>query len=102
MPVDKATYDRFLQAERRAKELGLPLIEVLDRAELLLTPQRAHQLQVRAAEDVTRRLERQSPNKLMAHYYQRVDGTPSEMFYAMQQWFETVVRNFANKTLEEL
>lgn len=102
MPVDQGTYDRFLQAERRAKELGLPLIEVLDRAELLLTPQRRHRLQVQAIEDVTRRLDRQSPNKLMAHYYQRLDGTSAEMFAAMQQWFETVVRNFANKTLEEL
>lgn len=102
MPVDQKTYDQFLQAERRAKELGLPLIEVLDRAELLLTPRRRHLLQVQAAEDVTRRLDRQSPNKLMAHYYQRVDGTPAEMFAAMQQWFDAVVRNFANKTLEEL
>jgi hypothetical protein len=102
VPVDPETYKRFLQAERRAKELGLPLIEVLDRAELLLTPQRRHLLQVQATEDVTRRLDRQSPNKLMAHYYQRVDGTPAEMFAAMQQWFDAVVRNFANKTLEEL
>lgn len=102
MPVDLATYERFLLAEKRAKELGLSLIEVLDRAELLLTKTRRHALQIQAAEDVVRRLERQSPNKLMAHYYQRIDGTPAEMFAAMQQWFEAVVRNYANKTLEDL
>lgn len=102
MPVDLPTYERFLLAERRAKELGLSLVEVLDRAQLLLTEQRRHTLQVQAIEDVTRRLDRQAPNKLMAHYYNRVDGTPAEMFEAMKQWFDAVVRNFANKTLEEL
>jgi hypothetical protein len=102
VPVDLETYQRFLLAEKRAKELGLSVIEVLDRAQLLLTQERRHHLQVQAVEDVTRRLDRQSPNKLMAHYYQRVDGTPAEMFVALQQWFEAVVRNFADKTLEDL
>ena len=80
----------------------MSLVEVLDRAQLLLTVDRRHALQVQAAEDVTRRLDRQSPNKLMAHYYQRVDGTPAEMFSALQLWFEAVVRNYANGTLEDL
>jgi hypothetical protein len=102
VPVDLPTYERFLLAERRAKELGLSLIEVLDRGQLLLTKERHHHLQVQAIEDVARRLSRQSPNKLMSHYYQRVDGTPAEMFAAMQQWFDAVVRHFANKTLEEI
>ena len=102
MPVDLETYERFLLAEKRAKELGLSVIEVLDRAQLLLTKQRRHHLQVQAIEDVTRRLDRQSPNKLMSHYYQRVDGTPAEMFSALQRWFEAVVRNYANETLEDL
>lgn len=102
MPVDLSTYERFLLAEKKAKELGMSLVEVLDRAQLLLTPERRHLLQVQAIEDVTRRLDRQSPNKLMAHYFQRVDGTPAEMFAAMQQWFDAVVRNFADKTLEDL
>jgi hypothetical protein len=102
VPVDSATYDHFLLAEKRAKELGLSLPEVLDRAQLLLTVERRHYLQVQAIEDVTRRLDRQSPNKLMAHYHGRVDGTPAEMFLALQQWFEAVVRNYANKTLEDL
>jgi hypothetical protein len=102
VPVDLETYNRFVLAEKKAKELGLSLIEVLDRAELLLTPQRRHLLQVQAVEDVTRRLDRQSPNKLMAHYLQRIDGTPAEMFAALQLWFDAVVRNYANKTLEDL
>ncbi len=102
MPVDPLTYERFLLAEKRAKELGLSLIEVLDRADLLLTQQRRHLLQVEVLEDLARRMSRQSANKLMAYYYQRVDGTPAEMFAAAQQWVDVVVRNFADKTLEEL
>lgn len=102
MPVDPLTFEQFQLAEKKAKELGLSLIEVLDRAGLLLTPHQRHLLQVQAVEDMFRRLGRQSPNKLMAHYYGRVDGTPAEMFDAAQRWFEAVVRNFANKTLEEL
>lgn len=102
MPVDPVTYEQFLLAEKKAKELGLSLVEVLDRGQLLLTKQRRHYLRVQAVEDLVRRLDRQSPNKLMAHYYQRVDGTPAEMFSAMQQWCEAVVRNWANETLGEL
>lgn len=102
MPVDLATYERFLLAEKRAKELGLSVIEVLDRAGLLLTQERRHYLQVEAVEQMFRRLDRQSPNKLMAYHYQRVDGTPAEMFLALQNWFEAVVRNYANNTLEDL
>lgn len=102
MPIDPATYEQFQLAEKRAKELGLPLIEVLDRAGMLLTPERRHLIQVEAVEDMFRRLDRQSPNKLMAHFYGRGDGTSAEMFSAAVRWFEAVVRNFANKTLEEL
>lgn len=100
MPVDQRTFEHYELAVKRAKELGLPLVEVLDRGGLLLTAKRRHDLQVEAIEDVVRRLDLQSPNKLMARWYQRIDGTPAEMFQALQQWFEAVVRNFANKTLE--
>lgn len=102
MPVDPLTYERFLLAEKRAKELGLPLIEVLDRAELLLTRERRHSLQIEAMREIERRLELQAPNKLMSYYYQRVDGTSAEMLAAVQQWVEVIVRRFEEGTLEDL
>jgi hypothetical protein len=102
MAVDHDTYTRYLQAEQRAKELGLTLFEVLDHNRLLLTKKRKHNVEVAVLEDVVRRLDRQSPNKLMAHYFNRVDGTPAEMFEALKMWLEAVYRNLANETLEEL
>ncbi len=102
MPVDPETYRRFLLAEKRAKDLGMSLMEVLDRAQLLLTDKQRHSIQVTAVEDVYRRLDRQSPNKLMSHYLGRADGTATEMFEATKIWFEIVLRHQANGTLEEL
>lgn len=102
MPVDPETYRRFLLAEKRAKDLGMSLMEVLDRAQLLLTDKQRHSIQVTAVEDVYRRLDRQSPNKLMSHYLNRADGTAAEMFEATKLWFEIVLRHHANGTLEEL
>jgi hypothetical protein len=100
--VDPETYDRFLVAEQMAKKMGISLVEALDRRGLLLTTARKHQIEVRVAEDISRRLDRQSPNRLMAHYVQRADGTAAEMFEAAKIWFDAVVRNLANGTLEDL
>lgn len=102
MPVDPETYSRFLLAEQRAKDLGMALPEVLDRAQLLLTQNRRHAIEVQALEDLYRRFDRQSPNKLMSHYINRADGSAAEMFEATKVWFEIVLRHQANGTLEEL
>lgn len=80
----------------------MSLMEVLDRAQLLLTASRRHNLQVEALEDLYRRLDRQSPNKLLAYSYNRDNGTAGEMFEAMKTWILLVVTKFADKTLEEL
>ncbi len=102
MPIDPETYRRYLLAEKRAKDLGMSVMEVLDHAQLLLTEKRRHNLQVQALEDLLRRLDRQTPNKLMAHYVNRVDGSAAEMFEAVKVWIEIVLRHQANGTLEEL
>lgn len=100
--LDPETFARVIQAQEDAKRLGLSLAEVLDRRGLLLTPKREHALQVRVLDDLLRRLDRQSANKVMTYYHGRVDGTPAEMFTAMYSWVEAVARNLANKTLEDL
>lgn len=102
MTVDQPTYDRFVKAEQRAKELGLSLIEVLERGDLLLTTKRRHDIQVQAVEELFRRLDRQNPNKLMAYFYNRTEGTAHEMFEATKQWLALVINNQADKTLEDL
>ena len=102
MPVDPETYRRFLLAEQRAKDLGMALPEVLDRAQLLLTQARRHAIEVGIMEDLYRRFDRQSPNKLLSHYLNRADGTANEMFEATKVWLEIVLRHQANNTLEEL
>lgn len=100
--VDPVTYGKFLEAEEQAKQLGLSLVEMLDRRRLLLTPKREHDIAVKALEEMLRRLNFQSPNKLMAFFNGRVDGTPMDMFRAVQEWLDTMVRAQANGTLEEL
>jgi hypothetical protein len=102
MAIDEATYQRYLVAEKAARDRGLALAEVLDQAGLLLTDRRRHNLRVEAVEDVWRRFDRQSPNRLMSFYNQRVDGTSAEMFEAIKVWLEVLARNLANRTLEDL
>ena len=100
--VDPETYGKFLEAQEQAKQLGMSLMEVLDRRRLLVTQKRDHDIRVETLEDMLRRLSRQSPNKIMAYYYGRVDGTGMEMFSAVQMWLEAVVRHQANGTLGDL
>jgi hypothetical protein len=100
--VDPETYRRYLLAEKRARDLGLSLTEVLDRAQLLLTEKRHRDIEVKILELVWRRLDRQAPHKLMAHYIGRPDGTSAEMFEAVKLWFEIVIKHLANGNLEEL
>ena len=102
MPVDPDTYERFVLAEQRAKALGMSLMEVLDRAQLLLTRERLHRVKLESLLDLERRLAAQNPNKLLSYYYQRPDGTASEMFEATRNWVTIVVSKFADRTLEEL
>jgi hypothetical protein len=100
--IDPLTYERFIEAERAAKDKGLALIEALGYRRLLLTPQLEQEIAVKALEDALRRLELQSANRLMSFYHGRVDGTPAEMLSAAQQWLEAVCRNRAKGTLEDL
>lgn len=100
--IDQATFDRFNDAVELSKRMGASLPEVLDARDLLLTRKRRHQLQMQVLEDLLRRLALQSPNKLMSYYIQRPEGTAAEMFAAIQEWVETVVRAFDNGTLGDL
>lgn len=102
MAIDPEFYEKFLLAEQKAKELGVPFSEILDRNGLLATKARVHNIRVQLAEDMSRRLERQSPNKLMSFYVDKPDGSGYEMFEAVKLWFEKVVSNLANGTLEDL
>lgn len=102
MAVDPRTEAQFRKAVERARSHGLALMEVLDRNDLLLTDKRRHDIQVQANEELYRRLERQSPNKLMNFVHQRTDGTAYEMFEAMKQWLMLVINNQAEGTLEDL
>lgn len=102
MPIDTDTYTRFLDAERSAKEKGLALVEALDYRRLLLTAKRQRDIEVGSLEDALRRLERQSPNRLMSFYFNRVDGTSAEMLEAVKWWLEALCRNRSEGTLEDL
>lgn len=102
MVIDTETYQRFLDAEAAAKERGLSLVEALEYRRLLLTQKLEREIAVKSLEDALRRLEMQSPNRLMSFYYQRVDGTSAEMFEAVKMWLAAVCRTRAQGTLGDL
>lgn len=100
--IDPTTFERFEDAALTAQRTGLALPEVLDGRALLLTPKRRLELEARVLEDLLRRLERQTPNKILSWHLQRPHGTAAEMFTALTEWVETVVRAHAKGTLEDL
>ena len=100
--IDKKTFEQFRRAQKLAQERGLSLEEVLDRAELLLTPRRRHDIVIGAIAEVIRRLERQAPNKLMSHFHGKTEGTAAEGLIAAQQWLLTYHRLLVDHNVEEL
>lgn len=102
MVIDKLTYERFLKAKEDARERGVPLVEALSYRRLLLTPALEREIAVGMLEEVIRRLNSQSPNRIMSYYYGRIEGTSTEMFEAMKQWLETICRHRADEILEAL
>ena len=100
--LDEVTYDRFMETVTMARRNGLAIPETLDEHHLLLTPQRRQDIIMEALGNLVRRLDRQTPNKLMSFFYGRTEGTATEMFNAMKMWVDAVVRNQANGTLEDL
>lgn len=102
MPVDPKTYRAFQDARNVARTGGQDLGEVLDRRQLLLTPQRRHEIEAEAFRELGRRLGKQDPAKLLRFYFDRETGTAAEMFMAMQQWIDTLVRAVVDGRLEEV
>lgn len=100
--LDEETFDRFMETVAMAQRNGLALPETLDEHHLLLTPRQRQDITMEALGNLVRRLDRQTPNKLMSFFYGRTEGTATEMFNAMKMWVDTVVRNQANGTLEDL
>lgn len=100
--IDSYTADKFAAAQQSASKHGLSLMEVLHNQGLLLTQKRKRDLETGVLDNLLRRLDRQTVNKIMSFYYGRTDGTPAEMFAAVKYWLEAVIRNLANNTLEDL
>jgi hypothetical protein len=59
--IDQDTQEKFLQAENRAIHDGIPLIEVLDRAGLLVTPEMIKTIARNAIGNLLRELEEFQP-----------------------------------------
>ena len=100
--IDARTFERFEATRQDAREQGVPLVEALDHRALLWTEQRERNVKVGVLDDLLRRLELQSPNKLLMFYVSRSDGSASEMLEAVKQWIETVSRRIGEGTLEDL
>lgn len=101
-PIDPDTYARYHEVIDRAQELGMSPIELLDRRELLLTAARRRKIQTELMEDLVRRFELQTPNKLLMFHLGHPAGTASEMKDAVEEWLITVARNVEQGTLGDI
>lgn len=101
-PIDPNTFDRYHEAVARAQELGMSVVELLDRRELLLTAARRKAIQMELLEDLIRRFELQTPNKLLMFHLGHPKGSASEMKDAVEEWLITMARNVEQGTLPDL
>lgn len=106
--TDPKTYAKFEAAQHRARQLGRPLVELLEANGLLMSEARIHSIQVQLLADLIRRFERKNPNQLMSFYTSRegalgrADGTAAEMYAAVELWLDTYRTYLVEKRLEEI
>lgn len=101
MAVDREFRDKWNKAVNTAGRNGFDLVETLERNGLLATPEWTHAIQVQALEDLHRRFEKRSPSELMQFFLGKSDGTPEDMFRAVSEWQEALIRNIAEKKVPQ-
>ena len=92
MTVDEKTYKVIQSVIDYANKQGRDVIEALDAGMLLLTPQRHRQLVDYTLTDLWNRLEAQHPSNIMSVFLGRNSGTPEDMYRAILDWLEAVIK----------
>lgn len=101
MPVDHATYLRYLRASEKALANGCALVEMLDHDRLLLTEQRERQIKLDVAVAIYNRLKQKSGMDLLRVFNGTDMGTAGEMFEATKEWLLSVCTALEDNKWEE-
>lgn len=90
--IDAGTREQFDRAVRVAMANGRDLGEELDRMGLLLTESRRYLISHAALRGMLVHLEVVGASAILQGAYGRVDGTPADMFDAIQRWAEEYLK----------
>lgn len=96
MAASRATELAFDAALKWSKDRNIPLLEVLDQSGMLLTQEMTKHIVVKTLEGVYRRLEAQDPAKLLQVFTGRGHGTPDEMYRAILEWLEVLIKAYTD------
>lgn len=80
--IDPATYDKFYATSARARHAGVPLVELLDQDQLLLTRARGLEIQLSTLAGQYRALEEVGVARLLGPMATTRGSTPQDAFRA--------------------
>ena len=95
--VSKESYDAVRKVMDLAGKRGMDPIEALDRASLLLTPERQDQIIKHTLIELWHRLDAQRPSDIMMVFLGHNAGTPDDMYRALLDWLEAIIRDREGK-----
>ena len=96
-PLDPETLKNLEKVQAYAKRNNLDELESLNKARMLLTPAVRKELAVELLTDVYRRLEAQGAARILKHFTDKQSGTPDDMYRAVLEWFELVIKDQEGK-----
>ena len=85
--VSQEFQDRFTQARAVAQGTGKPLIDILAKEDMLLTPERKREIVLQFMDFMITTLEEhETPEAVLRAHHGSRPGTPTDMYFAMVAW----------------
>lgn len=87
-PVDAGTYVKAIQVIALARNRGLDVVEELNRAGLLLTPERDKRIRTEVFTYVLERMDDLKPHEFLRRKYKQTleQKTPSDLYECIKDW----------------
>jgi hypothetical protein len=100
MAIGERDWARLQAVQAHASKTGRDLFEVLDQFEMLATEDMRRKGQVSTLEQLWHRLDNQRPADILHVYTGKGYGTPDDMYRALLDWLEAVIKATAEGALE--
>ncbi|HSJ75015.1 MAG TPA: hypothetical protein VK899_02350 [Gemmatimonadales bacterium] len=87
--LDQITFDRVLRTMEKARHEGIPLPEALNRAGLLWTPDREHQVRLATMRFILEEMSGWTPTQFLRRRSKALTSmTPVDMYMSIHEWLQ--------------